>query len=130
MRVNFSIVALLDAEHEVDPPSLKNLVGDAEIPRRALEAVKYVARVLFKGHVLVHDIPHVLHFKVAVPVRVHKALLEKNLLVKEAFLAGKLLETWLEVVVAIDDYDDQEVVLGEVSFWVDFEAVVVVETSL
>lgn len=129
VRVNFSVVALLDTEHEVDSAALKNRIIDAKVPSCALETVQNVAWDIVGVDVRVHDITHVLHLEVAVAISFHEALLEEHLLVKEAFFAGKCLESRLQVVVAVNDDHNQEVVLREVCLRINLQTVVVVQAA-
>ena len=127
--VDLSIVALLDAEHEVDSATLQNLVLDTEVPRRALETMQEVRWDVGFWHALVHYVTHLLHLEIAIAVRIHEPLLEEHLLVKEAFVASQLLELRLQVLVAIDDDTDEEVVLRKVRLGVDFQTIVVVKAA-
>ena len=85
---------------------------------------------LFDIHTLVHDVAHVDHFEFFVTVKFHEALLEEDLLVKETFLAGQGFQALRDVVVAVSNDNDQEVILGEVSvFSVGLQGVVVVQAA-
>ena len=81
VRVDLTIVTLLDAEHEVDAATLENLLLNAEVPGCDLEAMKQIGRNLVLGDFLVHDVTHLLHLKLVVFAKLHEALLEQLLLI-------------------------------------------------
>ena len=81
VRVDFTIVTLLDAEHEVDAAPLENLLLNAEVPGGHLEAMKQIGRNLILREILVHDVTHLFHLELLVLAKLHEALLEELLLI-------------------------------------------------
>jgi len=130
VRVDLAVIAMLDAEHKVNSAALQKRIFNAEVPSRALEAMQKIAGNLFLGNAFLHDVTNVLHLKLAVAVHIHESLLEESFLVKESFIAGSLLETFWDSVVSIANHNDEEIVLCEVRFRVNFEAIVVVKQAL
>jgi len=126
VRVDFTVIALLDAEHEVDPAPLEQGLVDAEVPRSALEAMQKIGWHSFGVHFWVAHISHVLHLELLVTIQVHKALLEEDLFIQEALVSGQLLETVWDAVITITDDHDEEIVLSELSVFVELQAIVVV----
>lgn len=129
MRVDFTVIALLDTEHEVDPAPLEQGLVNAEVPRCALEAMQKVGRHSLGVHFWVTHISHVLHLELLVAIQVHKALLKEDFFVQEAFVSSQFLETVWDAVITITDDHDEEVVLSELSVLVELQAIVVVEAT-
>ena len=128
--VNLPVIALFYAKHKVYSAALKKCIFDAKIPCRALEDMQDICWYFLGGNALIHDVTHVLHFEVAIAVNVHKSLLEENFFVKEPFITSDLFKAARDIFVAIYYYNYEEIVLGEVRFWVNLETVVVVENAL
>ena len=114
MRVNLTIVPMLDSEAQMDTPSLEHVICETHIPSSHLEHVEDVLRDFLLGHVLVHDVLQVAELKVALGVLVHEAFLNEHALIEKALVSGKLLEAFSDLVVSITDHKDKEVILGEV----------------
>jgi len=81
VRVDFTVITLLDAEHEVDPASLEQGLVYAKVPRCALKAMQKVVWHILGIHLWVTHISHVLHLELLVTIQVHKALLEEDFFV-------------------------------------------------
>ena len=120
---------MLDAEHKVDSAVLQDGVFDPKIPRCALEAMQNIARNIFVRNVFMHDVAQVFHLEIAFAVHLHQSFLEENFLVKKSFLSSDCLETRWDILVAIADHHNKEIVLGKFCFGVNLETVVVMETS-
>ena len=137
MRVNFAIVSLFNAEHEVDTSTLEVvtlffiiLAIKIEIPCRHLEAVKKIGGNIFWLDTWVDDVTHLLHFEFIVSAHLHKALLEQHLLVEESLITGHDLKALWDTLVAIANDDNEEVVLGELRAFIHLHAVVIVKATL
>lgn len=130
VRINFAIVPLLDAEHEINTSSFKDFRVNSKIPSCALKAMENISGDFIIFDVIVHNISHGLHLEIVVTIRVHEALLEQNFFVKETFLTCHEFETRRNTIVTINDDDDQEIIFGEIRLWVQFESVVVMNTTL
>ena len=129
MRVDLTIVALFDAEHEVDAAALQDLILYAEVPGSGLETVQDVRWDLIFGHSWVHDLRQLFHGKFLVLVDVHEAFLEQNLFIEEPFLSGHLLEACGYFLVTINHQDYQEIIFCEVRIGVSFERVIIMEAA-
>ena len=121
---------MLHAEHKVDAASAQVVRLDSEVPRRDLEAVEDVAGHLVGVDALVHDVTYVHHLELLVTIELHEALLEKDFLVEETLLTSQCFEALWDIVIAISDNNDQEVVLREVLVLrVCLKRIVVVEAT-
>lgn len=129
MRIDLSIVALLNTEHEVDTSPLEDVLLNAKVPRGHLEAMQQVRGNFRRVAVRIHDVTNVFHLELVVTVDIHEALLEKDLLVEEFLFTRQNLEACGDPVVAIDNAHNEEVILGEVGLGVQFERVVVVQAA-
>ena len=87
MRVNFSIVTLLDTEHKVDAAALEIvtlviiIVKEVEVPCGDLEAMKEVRGDILRLDILIYNVTHLLHLELRVATHIHKAFLEEDLLI-------------------------------------------------
>ena len=88
VRVDLTIVAMLDAKHEVDAAALEHIRINIKVPRSRLETVKQVGWVLIDGHFRIHHVTHVLHLELVVSIDLHEVLLEEQLLIEELLLTG------------------------------------------
>lgn len=112
--IDLSIISMLHAEHKVDTTSFEIVLSEAEVPRSDLEAVEHISRDFFLRDAFVHYITQITHLEFLIAVQLHKALLEKHFLVKEAFIAGQRLHAGRDVIVAIGDHGNKKIILGEV----------------
>jgi len=88
VRVDFSVISLLYAEHEVDTATAQDIRLDTKIPSRNLEAMENVCGNFIERYIFIHDITHIFHLKLVVTVRLHEALLKEYFLIKEAFITS------------------------------------------
>ena len=114
MRVDLTIITLLDAKHEVDAAALKGLILYAEVPSSGLETVQDIGGDLIFRHSWVHDVRQLFHGKLLVLVDVHEAFLKEHLFIEESLLSGHLLEACGDFLVAINHQDYQEIIFREV----------------
>ena len=56
MGIDLAVISLLDAEHEVDSAASKEVLSEAKVPCRDLEAMKDICRNLCRIDVIVHDV--------------------------------------------------------------------------
>ena len=89
MRVDFTIVSVLDAEHEVDTSTAQVVSLNAKVPSCNLKAVQNIAGNLFGVNTFVHDITQVAHLEVFVTIQFHEAFLEEYFLIKKAFFTSQ-----------------------------------------
>ena len=89
MRVDFTIVSVLDAEHEVDTSTTQVVSLDAKVPSCDLKAVQNIAGNLFRVNTLVHDITHIAHLEFFFTIELHETFLEEDFLIKEAFFTSQ-----------------------------------------
>jgi len=129
MCVDFTLVTLLNAKEEVNPVLLQVDIFQTEVPGRDLEHVEQVLRQVLRWDVVVHNVVHVLHLVFAISIFFHEASPHKNLLVKEILFSRKLLKTFGDVIVAIADEEDAEVVLRKLGLRVHAHCVVVVNNA-
>ena len=129
MRVDLSIVPMLDTEGEINPPALQNILINTKIPCRHLEAMKDVIWDLILWYTFMHDIFEVSHFPVTITVLLHKAFLEKHLFVEEMFLPGDFLEALWDFIVTITNEADEEVILAKIVFLINLHRVVVMQKT-
>lgn len=120
MGVDFSIVAVLDTEAEMDTPTLEHVVTEADVPRCHLENMQQVLGYILVLDRLVHDVTQGAHLILAIlGVSFHETFSFKDALIEEAFIARQLLEALGDIVVPVTHYEDQEVVLlNRVPLWV------------
>lgn len=79
---------------------------------------------------LIHDVTYVHHLELLITIELHEAFLKEDFLVEETLLTAQCFEALGDVVVAIGDNDDKEVVLREVLILcVRLKSIVVVETA-
>ena len=106
VRVDLSIVSLLDTEHEIDSSAAQYGIIDSEVPRRSLEAMENVGWDLFVFNVLFHHITHLLHGEFSLSVRFHETFLEQNLFIEQAFLTHKNFHACRNFIISIDNESD------------------------
>ena len=68
MRVDLTIITLLNTEHEVYATALQELLFDAEVPRSDLEAMKDVGGDFLRRHTLVHYVMHAFHLELIIAI--------------------------------------------------------------
>lgn len=130
VRVDLTIISVLDAEHEIDSTTSQVVSLDTEVPSRDLETVQKIAGNLIRINALVHDITHVAHLKVLVTIQLHETFLEEDFFIEEAFLASQRLHADRNIVVSISDHDHQEIILRKALVYrVCLQAVVIVKTA-
>ena len=129
MRVDLSLVTLFNRKEKVHPPLVQILLLQPEVPRRHLENVQQVLGQVFRWNAVVHNVVHGLHLVVAISILFHEASAHELLLIKEALVSRELLEALRDVVVAIADEEDAEVVLRELGLRVHAHSVVVVDDA-
>ena len=128
--VDLTIVPVLDTEHEVDATTTEVVSLDTEVPRRDLETMQNIAWNVIDFDTLIHDITHVHHLEFFITIEIHKAFLEEDFLIEETFLTGERLHALRDVVIAISNYNDKEIILREVSILcVRLQAIVIVEAA-
>ena len=112
MRVDFTIVTVLDTEANMNAPSLEHVVIETDVPGCHLEHMQQVLGNVLVLDRLIHDVTKGSHFILAIlGVSLHEALCLQDALVEEAFVARQLLEAFRDVVVSVTHDEDQEVVL-------------------
>ena len=118
MRIDLSIVPVLDTESKVDPSTFENILIDSKIPCRHLETMEDISRNLIFWYTFMHNILEVPHLPYTFTVLLHKSFLEQHLLIEEMFLSCDFLEALRDLVVAITDEADEEVVFAEIVFFI------------
>ena len=88
MRVDFTIVSVFDAEHEVDTSTAQVVRLDAKVPSCDLKAVQNIAGNLFRVNTFVHDITQVTHLEVFVTIELHETFLEEYFLIEKTFFTS------------------------------------------
>lgn len=124
MGINFSIVSLLNSKDKINATSLEYVISESEVPTLHLKHVNYVGGGLYSG---VHQIPHLLHLKLPIPILLHKPLLRHHIQIKELLLCCIFLETLRNPLVPITHQKHNEVFLLEIQILIDPQFVVVVD---
>ena len=62
MRVDLTVVAVLDTEADVHSAALEHVIGKADVPSRDLKDVQQVVWHVFVCNVSVHDVTERPHF--------------------------------------------------------------------
>lgn len=115
MRVNFSVVTMLDAKADMDTTSLQNVFCETNIPSCDLKNVKQIGWQVFIFNRFVHKTSDGLHFESSfLTVSLSEALLLKDALIVEAFLLSELFEAIGNAIKTITDDENEEVVFAEV----------------
>jgi hypothetical protein len=129
VRVDFSIVSLLDAETEVDSAPFQDVTFDSKIPCRHLKNVQNIGWHSLRLDALIHDIPHLLHSPHAFSIWLHESLLEEHFLVQILPFPRHCFEGLWDFIVSIDDDAHHKVIFGELVLLVKLQAIVVVDQS-
>ncbi len=86
MRVDFSIVTMLDAKADMYSTSLENVFCQTDIPSCDLKNVKQIGRQVFICNRFVHEVSDRLHLESTfLTVSFSEALLLKDALIVETF---------------------------------------------
>lgn len=91
MRVNFSVISVLNSEDKTDSFALDGNIIKTKITRRHLETVEQVPR-RFVSLCVVHTIFEVSHFEFTILVHGHESLFNKDRLIKELFFSREFLK--------------------------------------
>ena len=92
MRVDLSIISVLDGKHDVHSAAFQDIIFKTEIPCRHLENVKDVFGDLVFWNIWVHYILERPHFVHAFFVLRHEILLNQYFFIKKAFVASVSFE--------------------------------------
>lgn len=107
VRVDLAVVAVLDAKADVNAPSFKDVIGEADIPSRYLENVQKIVGNVFVFDTLVHDVTKGAHADFSSSnVTCRKTLLLKDRLVEEALFPRELLKAVRYAIETIADDED------------------------
>ena len=127
VRIDFAIISMLNGEHYVHSTAFQNIILKADIPSSHLENVKNIFWMIFFRNIIIHNILERPHFVHVLIILRHKFLRDQQIFIKKAFISSELFEGFRNAVIAITDYRDTEVILGQVLILVFFcaEAIIV-----
>jgi len=100
VRVDFTIVSLLNSEDEVDSTHLKMIFLKAEVPSLNLEHMNTIGWNLNPRF---HEVTHIFHSPFAFTVLFHEAFLLEDVKIEELLFGGILLERFGDGLVTITD---------------------------
>ncbi len=107
MRVNFSIVTMLDAKADMYTTSLEHIFCQTDIPSCDLKNMKQIGWQVFIFNRFIHKVSDGPHLESSfLAVSLSEALLLKDALIVETFLLGELFKTIGYAIETIADYED------------------------
>ena len=130
MRVNLTIVTLLQSKNEIDSSTVKLVsVFEAKVPSAYLEQMEHVCRDVFSLDIVLHQLLHSLHSPFSLSFLNHVSFSFQEIFIKEFVFSGKLFKGIRNPIETITNTDYYQILLPHFQIRIFVHSVVVLQNS-